>query len=79
MRVGNRFFIWDREDEGAEIMAERNPHIDYELDVVPELPWQLYGEAQVIYAGEHYSTAIITDANNHELVDGMRVTLQRGY
>ena len=79
VRVGNRFFVWDRQDEGAEIMAIRNSEIDYQLDVIPELPWQLYGEALVIYASEHYATAIISNAGNHELTDGMRVTLQRGY
>ena len=79
VEVGNRFFIWDRQDEGELFRSLRTHRLDYEEDVVPMLPWEVVGEAMVIATTEYYSTAVIVDAGQHELADGMRVTLQSGY
>lgn len=77
--VGNRFIIWDRRDEGAEVVARRTPRLDYEEDIVPELPWEVIGEALVISVSEEYNTAVLTQVGDYEINDGFRVTLQRGY
>lgn len=76
---GNRFVIWDRQDEGEYIRALRTRGLDYEEDIRSELPWQIVGEAMVIYTSDQYSTAIIVDAGMRELQDGMRLTLQAGH
>ncbi len=75
---GNRFVIWDRQDEGEEIRALRTRRLDYEEDILPLIPWHVAGEAMVIYTSDQFSTAVITEAGNRELRDGMRLTLQRG-
>lgn len=77
--TGNRFIIWDRRDEGAEVVARRTPGLDYEEDIVPELPWEVVGEALVISVSEEYNTAVLTQVADYEINDGFRVTLQRGY
>ena len=77
--VGNRFFIWDRDDEGELFRSLRTHSLDYEEDVVPMLPWEVVGEAMVIATTEYYSTAVIVDATMQEINDGLRVTLQSGY
>lgn len=77
--AGNRFVIWDRQDEGEYIRALRTRGLDYEEDIRPELPWEVVGEAMVIFTTDKFSTAVITDAGMRELTDGMRVTMQTGY
>lgn len=77
VRVGNRFFIWMRED-GAESIRLARSQREYDRDVRSRLPWQLVGEAIVIVATEQYSTAVIISAN-HEVELGMRVTMQSGH
>lgn len=79
VQPGNRFVVWDRQDEGEYIRALRTRRLDYEEDIRPELPWEIAGEAVVIYTTDQYSTAVIVDAGMRELSDGMRVTLQAGY
>lgn len=79
VEVGNRFFIWDRGDEGEYYYSLRNRDVDYEEDVIPVLPWEVVGEAMVISSTEYYSTAVIVDGANHEMRVGQRVTLQAGY
>lgn len=77
--AGNTFIIWDRQDEAEMIRAARTRRLDYEDDIRSELPWEIAGEAYVIYTTEDYSTALITDAGMRELRDGMRVTMQSGH
>ena len=79
VEVGNRFFIWDRDDEGELFRSLRDRDLDYEEDVIPMLPWEIVGEAMVIATTEFYSTAVIVDATQQEIHDGLRVTLQAGY
>jgi hypothetical protein len=78
VRPGNRFAIWDRQDEGEIIRAALDPDVEYG-DIQAELPWQRYGEAMVVYATADYATAVITTAANHEISAGLNVTLRQGY
>lgn len=77
VRVGNRFRIWDRADEGEQIRAATTRGLEYE-DIQAEIPWQNVGEAMVIYTTDEYATAVITNAGLHELTVGLRVTMQAG-
>ena len=79
VQVGNRFLIWDRQDEAAEIALMRQHRADYQEDVVERLPWENVGEALVVHVTQGYSTVVITRAATRELETGMRLTMQRGY
>lgn len=77
LRVGNRFRIWDRLDEGESIRAALDDSID-EREAAELVPWQNVGEAMIISLTADFCTAIVTDAGLRELEKGMRVTMQRG-
>ncbi|TVR03040.1 MAG: LysM domain-containing protein [Deltaproteobacteria bacterium] len=77
VRVGNRFFMWQREDMGESIRLAREGRA-YQEEVRSLLPWQFVGEAMAIYVGENYSTAVILTANV-EVSVGQRITLQAGH
>ena len=76
VRVGNRFFMWEREDGGLQVMLHgtRERYADHQENI----PWQRIGEALVIYATEGYATAVVT-RTEREVSVGHRVTLQRGF
>jgi hypothetical protein len=77
LRVGNRFRIWDRLDEGESIRAALDDSVSEE-DARALVPWQNIGEAMVISVTPDFCTAVVTDAGLRELQRGMRVTMQRG-
>lgn len=76
VREGNRFIIWDRYDEYAEL-SDGEPGWD-EDDHIEDLPWLAMGEAIVVYTSDAYSTAVITNSRL-ELTRGMRLTMSEGY
>ena len=76
VREGNRFTVWDRYDEYAELI-DGEPGWD-EDDEHELLPWRRMGEAIVIFTSNEYSTAVLT-YSDLELERGMRVTLTDGY
>jgi hypothetical protein len=43
------------------------------------LPWQVAGEAMIIYTTDQYATAVVTEGGDRELSLGQRVTIQRGH
>jgi len=75
IREGNRFTIWDRYDEYTEL-ADGEPGFD-EDEHIEDMPWRAMGTAMVIFTGNDYSTAVITQADL-ELSRGMRVTVTDG-
>lgn len=79
VQLGNRFLIWDRQDESEEIRLRRTHRVDYEEDVRTRLPWENVGEGIVVRVSDQYSTVVITRASTRELTRGMRLTMQRGY
>jgi hypothetical protein len=42
------------------------------------LPWQVAGEAMIVYATDEYATAVVTEGGDRELSLGQRITVQRG-
>ena len=77
VRVGNRFRVWDRQDEGEMIRAARERRVDYE-EIQAEIPWQNVGQAMVIHVTEEWCTAVVSDAGMRELTTGLRVTMRDG-
>lgn len=77
VQVGNRFRIWDRQDEAEQIRYSRYRRRSYEEEVAPQIPWQLIGEALVLHVNGGFSTAIVTNADR-ELTRGMTLTMTRG-
>ena len=76
---GNRFIVWDRGDDVVGYGMSRRRSARNTDDAVEQLPWYVAGEAMVVYATEHYATAVILDAGDRELETGMRLTMQAGY
>ena len=76
---GNRFIVWDRGDDVVGYGMSRRRSARNTDEVTEQLPWYVAGEAMVIYATEHYATAVILDAGDRELQTGMRLTMQAGY
>lgn len=58
-------------------LDERGRRLSYE-QVQDRLPWQLVGEAMVIYVTDEYATAIITNGGTRELYTGQRLTMTAG-
>ncbi len=58
-------------------LDDRGRRLTYE-QVQERLPWQLVGEAMVIYVTDEYATAIITSGGARELYTGQRLTMTAG-
>ncbi|MBH25286.1 MAG: hypothetical protein CMH57_12710 [Myxococcales bacterium] len=68
VRVGNRFFAYDRKDGLSEL----------DDDDISQIPFERVAQMRIVRVDNNYSTALITESR-YELDLGMRVEMYKGY
>jgi hypothetical protein len=64
-------------NDSASRRRNRERPLTYE-QIQELLPWQVAGEAMIIYTSGSYATAVVTEGGDRELSLGQRITVQRG-
>jgi hypothetical protein len=80
VRVGNRFFAYQRQEGILRMKRELEPHGGMRLiqDTPKEIPWMRVGQIIILDVRKNYSTGIVVDSSR-ELLRGDRLEMYEGY